>query len=116
MALLWALLAKLSLIFLASSTQPLVATVHQFIVAAANFGILINCLLLVLNLIPIPPLDGSRIVSSLLPPQAAHNYEKIEAYGIWILLALIFLGILGYVLWPPIQILTHWIVNLFGLA
>ncbi len=71
------------------------AATGQFLQAAANFGILINCVLLVLNLFPLPPLDGSRVISSILPPGAAHAYEKIEPFGIWILLALLVLGVFG---------------------
>jgi Zn-dependent protease len=115
MALGWALIAKASGLFLAGNHQAWVAVTGEFLQNAANFGILINCVLFVLNLLPIPPLDGSRIISSLLPPGAAHAYEKIEPFGIWILLALLFLGILGHVLTPPIQLLSQWIFNLFSL-
>ena len=98
------------------SQQPWLATTGQFLQAAASFGILINCVLLVLNLLPIPPLDGSRVISSLLPVKAAHVYEKIEAFGIWILLALLVFGVLSFILWPPIQWLVHSIIDLFGLG
>lgn len=115
MALIWAGLAKCAILFLAGSSQPWLATTGQFLQAAASFGILINCILLVLNLLPVPPLDGSRIISSLLPPAAAHAYEKIEAFGIWILLGLLVLGVLSFILWPPVQLLVNWILNLFAL-
>lgn len=116
MALAWAMLAKLALLYLVDSSQPWIVVTGQFVQAAAAFGISINCVLLVLNLLPIPPLDGSRVVSSLLPAKAAHAYEKIEAFGIWILLALLFLGVLRTILWPPIELLFFWISNLFGLG
>ncbi len=115
MAFIWAAIAKIALMYLIDSPQPWMATTGQFLQATARFGIMINCVLLVLNLVPIPPLDGSRVVSSILPPKISHSYEKIEAYGIWILLALLFLGVLSLVLWPPIQILVGWINELFNL-
>lgn len=114
MAFAWAIIAKCTLTLTGSSHVWMAAT-GQFLQAAANFGILINCVLLVLNLFPLPPLDGSRVISSILPPGAAHAYEKIEPFGIWILLALLVLGVFGRILWPPIQLLSGWIFNLFGL-
>lgn len=116
MALAWAMIAKVALLYLVDNPQPWIVVTGQFLQAAATFGISINCVLLVLNLLPIPPLDGSRVISSLLPAKAAHGYEKIEAFGIWILLALLFLGVLRVILWPPIELLFFWISNLFGLG
>ncbi len=115
MALIWAAIAKIAALYLVGSHQVWIASAGQFFQAAGSFGIFINCVLLILNLLPIPPLDGSRVISSLLPPKAAHVYEQLEAYGIWILLALLVFGILGFILWPPIQALSHWILNLFNL-
>jgi Zn-dependent protease len=115
MAILWAIIAKLMLMVFVSDAHPILKTTATFIHLSAQFGILINCLLMVLNLIPIPPLDGSRVVSSLIPPRAAYYYEKIEPYGIWILLALLIFGVLGYVLWPPIHTLTSLISSTFGI-
>ena len=61
-----------------------------------------NIILLVLNLIPIPPLDGSRVVNAFLPGPIAYRYNQIEPYGFFILLGLLVLGFLSYVLWPPV--------------
>lgn len=116
MALFWGMIAKISLIiFSGQSVHPFIKTTATFIHLASLFGITINCVLLVLNLIPIPPLDGSRVVSSFLPVNAASAYEKIEPYGIWILLALLVLGVLASVLWPPVRFLVGNIRALFGL-
>jgi len=52
-------------------------------------GMLINISLMVLNLLPLPPLDGSRVLMGVLPPRAAFNYAKIERYGMMILILLI---------------------------
>lgn len=117
MAFIWAAIAKVCMIlFSAPTTHQVIKTVSTFIHLASLFGIKINCILFLLNLIPIPPLDGSRVVSSFLPPAAAMAYEKIEPFGIWILLGLLFLGVLSSILWPPIQFLESLIRSLFGLT
>jgi Zn-dependent protease len=116
MAFAWAGVGKCASLYLTGEDSAWIITTGQFLQAAANFGILINCVLLILNLLPIPPLDGSRVISSILPAKAARAYEKIEAFGIWILLGLLVLGVLNVILWPPIQWLVRSIANLFGLS
>jgi len=115
MALFWALVAKLAqIIFNHPSAHTVIRDIAVYIHLASLFGITINCVLLVLNLLPIPPLDGSRVVSSLLPPNAASVYERVEPFGIWILLALLFLGLLGHVIYPPMLALVGSIKSIFG--
>ncbi len=63
-------------------------------------GIMINSVLMVLNLLPLPPLDGSRVVSAMLPPRLAARYQGLERYGLVILLVLLASGLLGKVLLP----------------
>jgi Zn-dependent protease len=63
-------------------------------------GVLINAVLMVLNLMPIPPLDGGRVVYSLLPAKQAQIYSRLEAFGLFIVLILLATGILGFLLWP----------------
>lgn len=114
MAFLWAAVAKLTLL----GMSPLTHSQNLFsnlCYQAGHFGLMINLILMVLNLIPIPPLDGSRIVSSLLSPKLAYSYEKIEPYGIWILLALLILGVLNRLLLYPVSYLALMISTLFGL-
>lgn len=55
-----------------------------------NGSIIINCVLMVLNLIPVPPLDGGRVMVGLLPDRAAYSYSRVEPFGIFIVLLLIF--------------------------
>lgn len=63
----------------------------------------INIMLALFNLLPIPPLDGSKILMGLLPPKAARSYERYEAYGFVIVLILFFTGIIGRVILPIID-------------
>ena len=63
-------------------------------------GIDVNLVLMVLNLFPLPPLDGGRIAVSLLPVRQAVEFAKIERYGFPILLVLLFTHVLDYILWP----------------
>lgn len=75
-------------------------------------GITVNLVLMALNLIPIPPLDGGRIVTGLLPNRWAYKYAQIEPYGMWILLALIFSGFLNTLMLPFLR-MGSWLLNLF---
>ncbi|HEY3327253.1 MAG TPA: site-2 protease family protein [Novimethylophilus sp.] len=69
----------------------------------AQAGITINVVLMVLNLLPLPPLDGGRIAVSLLPHRLAYQFSQVERYGFVILLVLMFTGILGRILGPLID-------------
>ncbi len=69
------------------------------------FSVLINLLLAVFNLIPVPPLDGSQILSGLLPTHLAMRYETIRPYGFIILFFLLLSGLLWTIILPVVQIL-----------
>lgn len=105
MALLWALAIKVS-VFL-----PQYAALPLALMGAA--GIMINTVLMVLNLFPLPPLDGGRIAVSLLPHRLAWKFSKIEPYGFIILLVLMFTHILGAILWPLIMVVFNLISWIF---
>lgn len=108
MALAWALLFKLTL------TMP----EHAYsvsILLMARAGIQINLVLMCLNLLPIPPLDGGRIAVSLLPGRLAWQFSRIEPFGFPILLLLLFSGLLGTVLWPLIELFSSLIATTFGI-
>jgi len=73
-----------------------------FIYKVGDAGITINLILMVLNLLPIPPLDGGRVVAGVMPPQMAVPFMKIEPYGMFIVILLLVSGILGKILWPMV--------------
>lgn len=96
MALLWACCYKIATLL--DMSWPTL-----FLLLTARAGIIINLVLLLLNLIPIPPLDGSRVVSSLLPWRAALAYSKLEPYGFILLILLLVTGVLGMILTPFLE-------------
>lgn len=77
-------------------------------------GIEVNGVLMILNLIPVPPLDGGRIAVSLLPWRAAVKFAQIERYGMLILLALLFTRILNYLIYPPLALFIGLLQAIFG--
>ena len=104
MAIMWALALKFAFLR-GGSTSPAL----QWLILASQAGILINVILMVLNLFPIPPLDGSRVLSALLPGRLAYYYGKIEPYGFVILIALLASGVLSHMLRPFFFIVLRFI-------
>jgi Zn-dependent protease len=78
-------------------------------------GVFINVIIMVLNLVPLPPLDGGRILVSLLPHRLAYAVSRIEPYGFLILIVLLFTGALGWVLWPAIGAVMVLLAGIFDL-
>ncbi len=108
MAILWAGLVKIGLLLL-----PVYSSVALFLVLSANAGIVINLLLAFLNLLPIPPLDGGRILVSVLPYKQASLLAKIEPYGFFILLILLFTNVINWIIISPIMWSEHLLKVLF---
>jgi Zn-dependent protease len=81
----------------------------------AGAGIFINILLAVFNLLPIPPLDGSRVISALLPNPLAYRYNQLEQYGFFILIGLMFIGGFSYIVWPIVGLALSSLSILSGL-
>jgi Zn-dependent protease len=97
MGFMWLLLAIMLAYFNVAEPFP-----HR----VAQAGILANVLMFAFNLIPIPPLDGGRIVTSILPNKLAWQYAKLEPYGFFIVLALLYFKLLNYWVGPMI-----WLAN-----
>jgi Zn-dependent protease len=108
MALLWAFALKFAL----------VAPHNAFslpLSLMAEAGITINLVLMLLNLLPILPLDGGRITVSLLPNRLAYRFSRLEPYGFPILLLLVFSNLLGAILNPMVNASIHVIATIFQL-
>ena len=106
MALAWAMIFKLCLVFEVDI---------EFLLLMAQAGILCNLGLAALNLIPLPPLDGGRIIASFLPLKAALLWYRLERYGLLIVLVLLASGLLGAIITPAIRMGIEpapWILNL----
>ena len=82
--------------------------------AMAQGGIVINLVLMVLNLLPIPPLDGGRIAVSLLPNSMAYSLARLEPYGLLIIMLLMVTDILGSIMYPIIGGFLYSIKLIFG--
>ena len=109
MALLWGVVAKIGVMISAQYPWP-----GMILGAMGAAGVLLNLMLGLLNLIPLPPLDGSRILSSCLSAKAAWRYNQIERWGFVILIILMMTGFLSGILIPILSILVYWISLLLG--
>ncbi len=77
-------------------------------------GVLINVVLMVLNLVPLPPLDGGRIVTGLLPGPLSWQFSRIEPYGMIILIVLLATGLLGQTLGPIVFGISNALFSIAG--
>lgn len=111
MALFWAGIAKLGFYLLPMESWFSVPLIYM-----GQAGILINLVLGILNCLPIPPLDGARVLYNLLPGRMAWYFYRLEPYGFFILLLLMVTGLLTWILDPIMLVVYHLITSLFGMA
>jgi len=105
----WALVLKAGLLYHAT-----LGWLAEPMIFAGVAGVFVNAILLVLNLLPLPPLDGGRVVSGVLPPQLARQFGRIEPYGIVVLVALLVTGLLGRLIGPVIEAFLTFYAALAG--
>jgi Zn-dependent protease len=97
MALIWALL-----VYIGALTINSFGWLAWPLVFMGVAGVLINSVLMALNLLPILPLDGGRVLYSLLPPKQAQIYSRTESFGLILVVLLLVTGMLGVILWPVV--------------
>lgn len=106
MAIIWVILMRIShTVF----TNP---GLQEGFIAMSQAGVIINLILMLFNLLPIPPLDGGRILSSLLPTKYSLLLDRIEPYGFFIILGLIVLDVFDVVLLPILSYLSRLLFTL----
>ncbi len=108
MAITWALIARVGVVInIETISMPMIYT--------GIAGITINLILALINLLPIPPLDGSRILTGVLPHRLAWQYNRLERFGFILLLLLLWSGALGYILGGPMYFAQKMFFSLAGL-
>ena len=110
MAFFWGAVARLATVLPASANWAAVP-----LQLMGEIGITINVLLMVFNLLPLPPLDGGRVAVGLLPGPLAWQLSRVEPYGFFILLGLMAFGVLWFIIQPAVSVMTALVYFVVGL-
>ncbi len=116
LAILFALLLRV-FVMLAVGVEPdsMLAKVLLPLILIGAAGVVVNIVLGLFNLIPLPPLDGSNIIAGMLPPRLAYAYMRFGRWGMLVIILLLAFGVLGHVLGPILFGMLQFFVNVFGL-
>lgn len=107
MAVFWVFIFKLGASVI---TDP---NISEGVKAMGQAGIIINLILFIFNLLPIPPLDGSKVLSGIVPPSVSAMMDKIEPYGLFIVIGLLYFGVLNTIISPVLAFFLQTIGSLF---
>jgi len=110
MAILWAIIGKIGIVL--QATNP---DIGQFLLYSGIAGVSINLILFVLNLLPLPPLDGSHVVSAFLPKPWAWQYNRMAPFGFIVLIGLLVMGFLAPILMGPFNFFQEMIYGWVGI-
>ena len=110
MAIFWMFILMVSLKLI---PQGIASNAMQYM---AGIGVIINIVLMVVNFLPILPLDGGRVLMGILPFKWAVMFTKTERYGFLLVILLLFTGILDKILMPMIQMVQNNLFSLFGIG
>jgi len=123
MAVGWAVVARVALIYYPTSAGPaageaggIAVPVAFFALCAGVAGIFVNVVLMVLNLLPIPPLDGGRVLAGVTPARVSSWLDRAEPFGMPIVLVLLVSGLLAKLIGPPIVLTIVFLLDLFHMS
>ncbi|NOR51373.1 MAG: site-2 protease family protein [Gammaproteobacteria bacterium] len=111
MAIFWVLMIRLALMLGGTINDP-----SMFLVYIGVAGVIINSVLMTLNMLPIPPLDGGRVLGALLPGPLSWQLSRLEPYGLPILILLLATGMLGKIIGPIINTVVSILIGFSGLS